>query len=53
MKEYPCWTDWIIEMIPVSELSKWYIANQIRFHKNRIKESEYLISLLNTYEKDI
>lgn len=35
------------EFIPVSQLSEVYKKAQIYYHKNRIKESEYFISLLS------
>ena len=44
--KYPVWENGKIELIEVSELSENYKNNQIRYHKNRIKESEYLLSLL-------
>lgn len=39
-----------IENIPVDQLSREYIEQQIRYHKNRIKESEYLLSILQSYD---
>ena len=47
LSKYPCRNkDGTIEYIPVWELDKKYIENQIRYHKNKIAESEYLLSLL-------
>lgn len=45
---YPCWDNQKKAYVqePIDSLSQEYIINQIRFHKNRIKESEYFISLL-------
>ena len=44
--KYPCRVNWMIEMTPVWELSEQYKSNQIRWMTNKIKEYEYLISLL-------
>ena len=43
---YPVWDNWEIEMIPIHELSEDYKRNQIRWMTNKIKEYEYLISLI-------
>lgn len=39
-------SDWTKEYVPVWELDKGFVKSQIRFHKNIISESEYLLSLL-------
>lgn len=45
--KYPCRNkDWTIDYIPLWELTEEYKRNQIRYHSNRINESQYLLSLL-------
>lgn len=44
--KYPCRINWMVEMTPIWELNEQYKANQIRWMTNKIKEYEYLISLL-------
>ena len=44
---YPCWDKWITVPTPIDELSDEYKQNQIRYHKQRIADSEYYISLLS------
>ena len=44
--EYPVWNNGKVEMTPISELSQSYIDNQIKYHKRRIEESNYLLTLL-------
>lgn len=46
MNEYPVWNNGVVELTPISELSEDYKRNQIRWMTNKIKEYEYLISLL-------
>lgn len=46
MNEYPVWNNGVVELTPISELSEDYKRNQIRFHRQRIKDSEYLLTLL-------
>ncbi len=46
MNEYPVWNNGVVELTPISELSEDYKRNQIRYMTNKIKELEYLISLL-------
>jgi len=44
--EYPVWNNGVVELTPINELSEDYKRKQIRYMTNKIKELEYLISLL-------
>lgn len=44
--EYPVWNNWKAEMTPLDELSEDYKKKQIHYHKKRIEESNYLLTLL-------